>query len=331
MSFAENESKKSIRDIATKAILNVAPLGLGSILYDLIEARRDEIKRSVIAQQEKNLNDFHEKLLHCDFPIDASQAEPLLDDPDFHALLKSCSAEVESEKIEPYARLIQNIASGRVQKESRRHFILSLSKLSFAQLELMKKAYISAKYRLKPSVGGGQVEQREFLAVSRAGTIHSINIFELTTCGFIDKECLTQLGIDFVQSIFRDSQLTPAAINHKTWSNRHYAIVCYELGNSNISNQCLNIQTKLYMNNHKTSILAVLDSNLKPARLLATDVILVLGDDLTQTLAHLQFFEEFCARKSTILINTNAGAEIPQQLSSFPSYTYEEWMASPSH
>ncbi len=72
---------------------------------------------------------------------------------DYHALLNACLQDIEDEKTELYATLTRNAAFRKLHSRDLRFFCVSLSEMTFNDLEEMRVAYIASKFKLVPSEG----------------------------------------------------------------------------------------------------------------------------------------------------------------------------------
>ena len=162
-----------VSGIGLKGALGALPGG--SILCDLLKARRDEMSSAMREESEKRLDAFYAAMLEAPATLDEQQARAFLTDAELHALLRACVADTEAEKVRVYAALARGIATGSVAPQNRRHFILSLRDLSAEELTLPRKAYVSRTSKLIPAQGAGEVGEAEFLPAAFASYSASIS------------------------------------------------------------------------------------------------------------------------------------------------------------
>ena len=134
---------------------------------------------------------------------------------DYYALLSGCMADMENEKAKYYGKLAVAIGRGAVTGSSRRYMILTLTQLSEAQLQMLRKSFIARHYEIRPAVGVGNLGGKEILELRNA--VQELEYNDLHARSLYTERKLTKLVDDLVCSCFESYELTPDAIGHVAW------------------------------------------------------------------------------------------------------------------
>ena len=271
-------SARTVAGIALKGAVELIPGG--SILTDLVKARREELRAAMQAEGEKRLDAFYSAMLNTDATMEEAVARAMLDDADFHALLRACVAEIEAEKVVAYAALARAIATGAVETEWRRHFVLALRDLSADELTCMRQALVAREHKLIPAQGPSMGQDR-FLSPGRPGTHQAIMVGNLVARGFVHESKLSDLGAKFANACWRAEDLTPHSIGFREWSGHNVAIVSYEIGDRRQDELARNLEDALRAICVKSFTAAVMRDNHQQARMNATLAVLLVGSSLT--------------------------------------------------
>ncbi|WAW87197.1 hypothetical protein LPY96_01255 [Xanthomonas citri pv. malvacearum] len=125
------------------------------------------------------------------FPENAERMTP----DDLFAILRSPELDIENEKAMLYGRLASSIAKGDMSAHDRRHFIKSLRELTFSQVCRLRRAHVAAEFALKPTIGSGRKEMREYIAGGPSGRLDEAAFKQFT---LTDGDKLTDIGIRLV-------------------------------------------------------------------------------------------------------------------------------------
>ena len=301
-----SNSVSTVTEIALKGAFGALPGG--SLLFDLLKARREEMGDAMRKEAEKRLDAFYAAMLEANVSMDDRQARALLDDADFHALLRACIADIEAEKVEAYTALARGIANGSIEKKTRRHFILSLRDMSVDELGLLRNAFVAREQKMIPAQGSGTVAEDEFLSPGQPGSFRSIHVSNLTTRGYVHDGKLSTLGSTFTQAIWRPEKLTPGSLGYLTWSDHNVVIINNEIGNGQ-SDQISTKMTELLRELRCKSIIVASTRDTVPqARLFATHGLLLIGDKAKSLSNHIDALKSLLAKVPTlgVLISQNA-------------------------
>lgn len=290
--LARDSEARAIAPIVSKVVAELPGIPLvGSLagaLIDLIKERKDRARESIQREADARLTTFFEEMLHADATMDEQVARAMLDDADFHALLRACVADIEAEKVGAYATLARRIASGKVTQQWRRHFILSLRDFSNAEFELLRRAYVAKRFDVVGGHGMDSLRETDILKVGAPGSHHAILMTNLTTRGFVHEAKLSEIGDAFASVCWREEQLTPAALGLPTWTGHHVPIICYELDNPPSLQFASTIQNAFIADRVKTDIVAVLDDMVtQQIRMRSTMAVLLVGRESTHLIASL--------------------------------------------
>ena len=273
-----------------------------SALVDMVNARMERTRERMRQESEKRLTDFYSLVLTGDSAMDEEVARVMVDDQDFHALLRACAADIEAEKVEAYAQLARGIASGSVPKEWRRHFILSLRDLAAGDLERLRGALVAKEHDLIPA-RGPSMGPAHFLDPGEPGTTKAISVGNLAIRGFTHAGALSTAGERFARACLRPERLTPKALGYQAWSGHHFAILNYEMGNNrSLDALAEKLQDALRSNGVKSSVVAFQREEPR-ARLLFTMGVLIVelpSDGLARNLPHLA---SFAAKVPTLVVD----------------------------
>ncbi|WLH98689.1 hypothetical protein [Pseudomonas simiae] len=141
-------------------------------------------------------------LVNCISDGDCAAASELATDIEFADLLQACLNDSDSNKAEAYAQLTIALKFGSLDKEYRRHFMLSLKQLAHEDLELLRLAHIATKYELIPKHGFGVLSQSDIFNDRELGVIRSLSVGTLRQLGLIKPEGITDLGKLFITSVY---------------------------------------------------------------------------------------------------------------------------------
>src|SRR5690606_9451119 len=142
---------------------------------------------------------------------------------DYQALLSGCVADMENEKAKYYGRLAAAIGRGDVTGSARRYMILTLTQLSEAQLQMLRRSLIGLHYNMRPARGAGNLEGAELLQLADA--VQELEYKDLQAKSLYIDEKLTRLAADLVRACFRSDELTPEAIGEVRWHEHYLSII----------------------------------------------------------------------------------------------------------
>lgn len=292
---------EKLGDVGLKGVLGLLPGG--SYLHDLLKLRKDAIRDAVRKADEETLDAFFSDLLNGDTALDPSLVNALINDRDFHSLLRACIADIEAEKRDAYAALARSIACRVVGGEWNRHFILSLKDMSMRELEYLRSAYVAKHFRLVPKGSSGStVQESDFLETGQPGSYQSIAISNLIARGFVYEGKLSPTGEDFVRACSNNIKLTPTAVGYREWSDQTVAIISYELGDNVIGSRAIEIEEVLRNYQIKTSIFAITRNSQQQARLFTTQGILLLGQKTEALDEHSKALAEYASSVPLIVV-----------------------------
>lgn len=303
---------KKVIGIGFKSAISALPGG--SFLHDLIKDRTDAIRESAQKKDEERLDAFFQDLLNAEEPMDESVANAMMDDRDFHSVLRACLVDIESEKVDAYAALAISIATGKISQQWRRHFILALRDMSAEELKCLRSAFVARKYDLIPNAGSS-LRETDFLEKGAPGSYQNVMIGNLIAKGFVHDGKLSPTGVDFLRSCTKEQNLTPSAIGYQSWSGQHVAIVSYELGNSQATAQATALQDELRKYQIKSSIIAIIRNNLQQVRLFCTQAILLLGEEDKGLAEHSDALIQFSEGVPLMVLEVSTqSASLPEEL-----------------
>lgn len=277
----------------------VGPL-VGAVA-DLVKEHISRTSEAMRQEQEQRLADFYADVLGAEATMDEQVASAMIDDKDFHALLRACVADIEAEKVRAYANLARAIASGAVAQQWRRHFILSLRDLSADEIECLRRAFVAHISQLippqGPSMGPG-----DFLRAGEPGTPQAIWMGNLAGRGLIHGGKLSPAGKAFTQACYQSKDLTPASIGFRVWSGHNIAIVNYEIGKEPLYSLCNNLQDALRAIGVKSTVMALMRDNEQQARLVFTMGLVVAREGTKGLRENLPALGTFAAKVPTMLV-----------------------------
>lgn len=271
-------------------------------LADLIKEHISRTSEAMRREQEERLADFYAEMFDAEAAMDERVAAVMVDDKDFHALLRACVADIEAEKVRAYASLARGIASGSVEKQWRRHFLLSLRDLAANELECLRRALVASTNQLMPAQGPS-IGQEDFLRAGKPGTPQSIWMGNLAARGFIHDEKLSPAGEAFARACYRPKDLTPESISFRTWSGHNVAIINYEIGEPPLSRFCDKLQDALRAIGVKSTVMAVQRDNYERARVFFTMAMVVAREGTRGVQANIPAISGFAAKVPTMLVH----------------------------
>lgn len=297
---------------ASEILLTGVPVA-GPLIGAISELRKEYISRTQEAmrlESQDRLDDFYKELLTVDKKMDEQAAKALMIDKDFHALLRACVTDIESEKSKVYANLARGIATGAVLKEWRRHFILSLQELSAQELECLRGALIALKNNLIPT-RGPLMGQDHFLTVKprQEATPKAVWISNLVSRGLVEDGKLTQVGEAFTRACFHAEELTPSSMGYRAWSNISASIISYEISTPVVDKLSEAIQFSFRNDCIKSNIFAVTRSNSSRMNTINTMAVLLVKNRLQFIEENMPHLVAFAQKVHVILvdIDNNAG------------------------
>lgn len=303
-----------------KAVGGLVPVpGVGAFVGLAADSWKEHAARARDAmrqQADQQLGEFFRYVLSAPSSMDEQVARAMMDDKDFHALLRACVADIEAEKVRVYATMARGIACGSVPKSRRRHFILWLRDLSADELETLRGAFVAKSHRLIGPQGNNSIGQSHFLKRD------PITLVNLSTRGLVQDGDISDAGIAFVAACYGATDLTPASLGRQTWSGHHAGIITYELakevgGTGNLFDNRVDplwerIQEGLKQAAVASSVFAIVRDNVDQARgLCSLGVLVVRAPDSipSDCLPHLA---KFAATVPTVLVDLGgAMVEVP--------------------
>lgn len=286
-------------------------------LFDLLKERTDRMRASIQREQEERLAKFYSDMFDAESPaLDEQVAQALLDDADFHAIVRACLADIENEKTEAYATMARNIATHAVEKQWRRHFIFALRDLSAEELEILRNAYIAKHHSLIPAQGFS-MDESHFLKGSTPGTPRSVALANLAAKGFVHEEKLSPAGGAFAKACWRSEKLTPGAIGYRVWSGHNIAIVSYELGVPAAVAFASSLQGELRVAGAMSTIIAITRDNSQQAGLMPTMAVLLVGARTKHLEVNLPHLVEFAKKVPVLLVDASGQSDLHEALSVF--------------
>ncbi|MFU6384566.1 hypothetical protein ACM78Z_26910 [Pseudomonas aeruginosa] len=207
--------------MAAKAGISLLPAG-GLITAGLEAVRL--LSQQAAKQMEQRTEARFSEFISCVFNGEVSpEVTEFLTVDDYHALLSGCVTDMENEKAKYYGRLAAAIGKGLVTGSARRYMILTLTQLSEAQLQMLRRSLIAVQYKMRPVQGSGNLEGEELLQLSDA--VHELEYKDLQAKSLYADGKLTQLAADFVRACFVCEELTPESIGQVRWYPRYLDMV----------------------------------------------------------------------------------------------------------
>lgn len=256
-----NRSKKSaitVADLLAKEGLTAVVPG-GGLIYDISKSLAQHGRNYFMGRTEARLEEFHDKLLNEN--LDEEEIKDFINKEfsldDYHAILSSCTQDIENEKVTIYANLLKGIIEQKIEPNVKRHFITTCKDLTFTELCFLKEIYINSIFDLMTPGGiGSQVSK----LLSTKDFFKNVTISKLIQLGYIDSERsrITPISKQFIPLIFDKESLLPNAVGRSEFSGINVLIISYQLGNNIHSKVVQYIQESLWSNNIKSSI-SILD------------------------------------------------------------------------
>ncbi len=241
-------------DIGANLVLSFVPGG--NAAYELAKLGVEQAKRYVTERQEKRIADFHTMLLKPNADEERGLDDACIQAVDYHALLNACLQDIEDEKTELYATLTRNAAFRKLHSRDLRFFCVSLSEMTFNDLEEMRVAYIASKFKLVPSEGAGRFEKSLSPERSPSELVYGRKLMELR--GFVENGKMNQYGEKFVQACYPTEKLLPESIKMSEWKNADSPIfmLSYELDDPYITRLHMHLSSMLRTHGFKTTPLS---------------------------------------------------------------------------
>lgn len=189
--------------------------GGGTIVagFDAIQLLSKQIAKQMDRRTELRYTEFISNLFEGEITPEASE---FLTADDFYALLSGCMADMENEKAKYYGKLASAIGKGEITGSSRRYIILILTQLSEAQLQMLRKSFISSQYKIQPAAGAGNLNEIDILALS--DDVQHFEFKDLQAKSLYSEGQLTSFAVDLVRACYDSRELTPCAIGHIAWA-----------------------------------------------------------------------------------------------------------------
>ncbi|HET6552209.1 MAG TPA: hypothetical protein VFG49_01615 [Dyella sp.] len=130
------------------------------------------------------------------------------------SMLRACTADIEDQKAPLYGRLASAIATGKVSSEFRYPLMSSVTTLTFAQLDRLRRVWVASNYALIPSQGSGSKRVPDVFAGKH------LDDWDLQTPmshAMFNGKTITLLGKQLVTACFAESERTPEAIGERAW------------------------------------------------------------------------------------------------------------------
>jgi hypothetical protein len=228
---------------------------------------------------------------------------------DFLAMVRALELDIEAEKATLYGRLASSIATGKIAGHLKREFMRALSDLSFAQVELLRRALIAGRHQIFPGIGGGNLDPKEFLGLNGKP---GFNRKTFERWALLDEKGLSLMGRKFVEACFASGELEPSAVGFQKWAKGQIHIVCNEMDTP----ACYDFLLKLDEVGHAKAIRVHHGAALlgRSNRLLTPGpVMVVLLTDKPQRLADewTTVEDAIRGRALTVVAMTNPSAPVP--------------------
>lgn len=178
-------------------------------------------------QKAERIKRYSEALLTWVEDVDFSTAKNLAEEIEYADLLQACINDSDGSKAEAYAQLTIAMKFGSLERDYRRHFILSLKQLTYDDLALLRLSYIATKADLISKQGNGILSTSEIFDRHRLGPIRSLSLNTLVQLGLTKPEGISDLGKTFVESVFPREKL----LSHESfdvWQDPPLAILTGE-------------------------------------------------------------------------------------------------------
>lgn len=303
-------SKKSaitVAEILAKEGLTALVPG-GGLVYDITKSLVQHGRNYFMDRTENRLNEFHEVLLN-ETPDEEKVKDFInkeFDLDDYHAILSSCTQDIENEKVSIYANLMRGIIEQKIGPKIKRHFITSCKDLTFTELCFLKEAYINSKFDLMTP--GGTTQQISALLKTNE-FFRSITIDKLVQLGYIDKEYskITSMSEQLISIIFDKESISPKSIGRTQYSGVNVLIVSYQLGDSVHHKVTQDIQESLWSHQIKSAIHVLDDHSIRGMHLYSAAVLVV--DDKEINDKHIESLIKFSDKKPLFKINISNGGK----------------------
>jgi hypothetical protein len=281
--------------------------GVGTFLdiaVGLVQGFMAKTEETMRTQREERLHAFYEKLLRSDAAMDEQVAKAMIDDRDFHALLRACVMEIEEEKVGVYATLARGIAAGNVHVSWRRHFVLALKDLSIGELQCLRMAYVANSHNVVGQ-GNSSRKQTELLGKGPAGSLQSIQMNNLSMRGFVDAGELTELGNRFTKACWAEEKLTAKSLDWSEWSFDRFLILCYDLDDIALADRAMSLEAELHRRRCRANVRAVLGSDGKDAPLRYNRAILLVLKEPQRILQQAPALVDITSRIPTVAVTSD--------------------------
>lgn len=217
--------------IAAKAGISLLPGGgLVNAGFEAVHFLSQQAAKQMEQRTEARFNEFIASVF--DGEVSPEVTENLTSD-DYQALLSGCVADMENEKAKYYGRLTAAIGRGDVTGSARRYMILTLTQLSEAQLQMLRRSLIGVHYNMRPSKGAGNLEGAELLQL--ADDVQELEYKDLQAKSLYIDQKLTELAADFVRACFSSEELTPESIGEIRWHS-HYLDIIFDSAEGELVN-----------------------------------------------------------------------------------------------
>lgn len=206
-----NEDKASLGKSMLTMAGAILPKGIGSL--GLLAKGADALADALKSREQRYYEDFCKQAYEGMVLVE--NGEDLTED-EFLEMLKLCLADIEAEKAGLYGRLASAIATQRVHKELRFALMSSLSGLTYAQVQKMRRVYIARVHELiDPDGMAFRRDPSSFLLSKTPGDRWDIE--RMTSLLVLKGSSLTELGNALIVACFKDDELLPGSIGERTW------------------------------------------------------------------------------------------------------------------
>jgi len=146
--------------------------------------------------------------------------DSVFSDIDFMDIFRACVNDGDSLKVDAYARLAISLKAMAVDKGVCRHFVLSLKRLAYEDIELLRKLYVINNNKIIRSGTNSVLAQSDILHDKKLDKIGFARLGELRVLGFIEGNKITELGEDFVKNIYSEDCLSAESIGLDVWQGK---------------------------------------------------------------------------------------------------------------
>lgn len=291
----KNENKKNkviskTADIGVNLALSFVPGG--SAVYEIVKLGVEQAKLYVTERQEKRIFDFHKALLKPNPTEDIELSDAYIEVADYHVLLNACVQDIEDEKTELYSTLARNAALKKVNSIDLRFFCVSLSGMTFNDLEEMRVAYIASNFNLVPPAGSGKFEKSLSSEHSSNGLVYGRKLMELR--GFVEEGKINEYGQKFVKTCYPAENLLPESIHMCEWKNAGTPILMlsYDLGDPSVTRLNMHLSDLLRTRGFKTTPLSAPTRKLNQLTLVEV-CILIFKDKPERIIDNIKYISNF--------------------------------------